>query len=1181
MHFRALCKVLPLAERFTKTPRASGSNHQDGLNKGTIKIPWLVMKLTTILLLATLIQARASGYSQEVTLSEKNAPLEKIFNQIRNQTGYEFFYNNGMLATAKKVDVSVKGASIKDVLDLCFSQQPLSYTIYDKTIIVNARPLNLSRISGAPYAKIIDVLGQVTDDKGEVVAGATITVKGTSHSTSTDDNGNFILRRVEEDATLVISGVNFDTYQVAVNGKTSINVKVTTAIKEMNEAVVIGFGTQKKINLTGAVSQVSGEELVDRPVSNLGQALQGVVPNLNLTTAGDPGGPGTNSSFNIRGNTSTAPGGNSSPLFIVDGVPVDNINDINPPDIENISVLKDAAASSIYGARAPYGVILVTTKKGKKGEKALVSYSNMFGQSSYTTLPRMANSLEFANAFNIASINSGQGAPFSDDILMKIKTNIEKPGSYPVSEPDPNNPGRWTYASPLNTDNVDWFRAYFKPWSFNQKHDLSVSGGSVNTTYYLGLGYYDQGGQLRYANEEFKRYNLTGNLHTEPTKWLRIDLKTRFSKRKIDIPFDYANQMGNWVHMITTRQPNWALRDPDGNFSLSGNLEFTQSGGRRKTNEDDLTLIGSFEMEPVKNWKINMDYSYNNQVFRSQFHNAYVYSHGTDGSIFNIGPSVNSVGEGSITDNYQSTNLYTSYDRKFGGHYLKLLVGQQMEVYNGYNINGERSDLITDDIPAINVATGTQNVYDAILHWATMGTFARFNYNYEDKYMLEIDGRYDGSSRFPSGSRYGFFPSFSAGYNLARENYWAKLRTIINEFKIRGSYGALGNQNVYDYLYLATVPINSNLPYIINGIRPNYLGAPPLISPDLTWEKSRTIDFGLDAAFLNNRLGLTFDWYTRRTLDMLGPSSVLPATLGAGVPFQNNADLTTRGIELTLTWRDRLSKDFTYNVSFVLGDYQSTIERYYNTTNLLSNYYPGQKLGEIWGYETAGLIQSQRDIDQMPDQSFIFGRWTMGDVLYKDLNGDGAVNIGKNTLDDHGDLKVIGNNTPRFNFGLNLGASWKAFDFTMFWQGVAKRDAWLSPNEGNNSGNIFWGFVPNFGNNVYKTTLDFWTPENTDAYWPAPYLSSEIAKNHKVQSRYLQNAAYARLKNIQLGYDLSARVLRGRGIKKLRIFVSGENLITITKLNKNFDPEAITGGWGAGKIYPLLKTVSAGLNLTF
>lgn len=1044
----------------------------------------------------------------------------------------------------------------------------------------------------------VDITGKITDENGEVVPYATITIKGTTRSVTSDEDGVFILKQVSDDAVLTISGVNIEPYEVKVGGRKNIAVTVSKVVKQLNEAVVVGFATQKKVNLTGAVSQVSGRELENRPVANIGQALQGLVPNLNMTTGGDPGGPGTNATFNIRGSTNiptnnTAP--QAGPLFIVDGMPVDQPNDLNPQDIESISVLKDAAASSIYGARAPYGVILITTKKGKKGQKATINYSNMFGQSTYTRLPDMADSYNFAIAMNTAAVNSGQSAPFSDEVLTKLKANVEKPGSYPVTGADPSDPNRYLYASDQNLDNVDWFREYFKRASFNQKHDLSIAGGGENTTYYLGAGFYDQGGQLKYGDEKFLRYNLTGNIQAEPTKWLRVSLKTRFVRRHIDIPFEYGGVVGNWAHQASTRWPNWALRNPDGYFSHSSNLMFMsdKDGPRSKTYEDDLTLISGFEIEPIKDWKINAEYSYNNQVTKNQALSGYVYSYAVDGTKYHVGPVPNSISEGLISDNYQSANAYTSYEKSVGSHYFKVLTGLQTEIYKGFAVSGSRADLITEETPAFGVATGTQFNSDNIPQWGTIGFFGRINYNFQEKYLLELNGRYDGTSRFPEGRRFGFFPSVSAGYVLSKENYWKRLENYINIFKVRASYGVLGNQNVENYLYLTTLPIGNNggpLNYILNNLRPTYLNAPgSLKSPNLTWETSRTFNIGFDATVLNNKLDVSFDWFVRNTLDMLGPSAVLPSALGVAPPFENNADMQTKGFEITINWRDRVGEKFSYNVGILIGDSRSKIKEYFNpnkilplaTNRFVTSYYPGMTVGEIWGYETVGLIQKETDATAASaSQQFFNGRWTLGDVIYRDQNGDGVVNNGTNTKDNPGDLKVIGNNSPRYNFGVNLGFNWNGFDFSMFWQGIAKRDFWVGRAEGGNSGSLFWGLTSGFGNNVYEANLDYWTPDNTNAYWPKPYTSSEANKNHFVQTRYLQNAAYARLKNVQLGYDISP-LLKIAVFRKIRVFASAENLFLITKLHKNFDPELLTGQWGAGKTYPLLKTISLGANINF
>lgn len=456
--------------------------------------------LWTGLLLASDTAAQEVKSVREVYVVQKvvNTSVGNIMQFIESETDYNFSYYKDEIDLDKQINISRRRQSVYDLLVEVSSQTGLSFRQINNMINVKIKDKGKKNEDVEVVKIALTVAGIVTSlSEGEPLPGVNIVVKGTSTGTMTDIDGKYSINVPNEDDILVFSSIGYTTEKVPVNGRTVIDVALAEDIKSLSEVVVVGYGTQKKVNLTGAVAQVEGEVLENRVVPNIGQALQGVIPNLNVTTTGDPGGPGTNASFNIRGGISIAPGSSASPLFVVDGIPVDNINDINPTDVESMSVLKDAAASAIYGARAPYGVVIVTTKHGKKGEKATVSYSSMFGQSSYTRLPKMANSLEFAEAMNIASINSGQPVSFSPEQLEKIRQNIANPGTFPVSYPDPNNPGKWTYASPLDVDNVDWFQAYFKPWTFNQKHDVSLSGGSQNTTYYMGLGFYDQGGLFK------------------------------------------------------------------------------------------------------------------------------------------------------------------------------------------------------------------------------------------------------------------------------------------------------------------------------------------------------------------------------------------------------------------------------------------------------------------------------------------------------------------------------------------------------------------------------------------------------------------------------------------------------------------------------------------------------------
>lgn len=1130
------------------------------------------MKLTCLLLCMSISIAFAShSYAQTATLSIRmtEKTVAEILETIEKQTDFQFFYNSKLINVNRKVSVNAQDADVFVVLNQLFEGSDVHYKVVDRDVI-----LTISDELGVNQEER-RVKGKVVDKLGIPVIGVNVLEKGTTNGITTDMDGFYSIRLTGDNPIIQFSYIGYITQEISVGKKTEIPVTLLEDCQALDEVVVVGYGTTKKVNLTGAVAQIDSKALGNRPVTNVSKALQGTIGNLNLTVSDDGGAPGSGMNYNIRGTTSLSGG---SPLFIVDGVPVDNINNINPSDIETLTVLKDAASAAIYGARASYGVILVTTKSGAKNEKVTVSYNNMFGYNHQTIIPNQANSLDFARAYNIASLNSGQSPMFSEEHLARIEAYIKDPEHTPSNIPNPNNPNFWSYAT-LDNDNVDWYRTYFKSGAWNQKHDLSVRGGNSISNYYVSTGYYRENGLLRYADDSFERFNLTSNLHYEPYKWLKGDVRIRFSHDNNDHLSDaYNNDIGNWVHLATTRFPNWALKDPNGHWAGTSELYKQIEGGRTINFANVLSATGAFEITPLTGWKINLDYTYRYTGRKGSTHDKPVTVEYT----VSEEPVMTTAHDAFTTDqsqlDYHSFNVYTSYEKQISDHYMSILIGEQLELSKYDYLIGERRNLINHDIPSLSIGVGAQTNNQELKHWANVGTFIRANYNYKEKYLIEFNARYDGSSKFQRGDRFGFFPSVSVGYNIAKEDFW-KFEDIINTLKLRGSYGTLGNQNVDDYLYLSTITIGNNYNYLINGVRPDYLNAPGLVSRNLTWETVSTIDVGLDAAFLSNRLTLSFDWYNRTTTDMFGPANALPAVLGAKVPQENNADLRTTGFELSLGWRDQIGDNFKYNASFILSDSRSKVTAYNNPTKLLSTYYEGQEIGEIWGYKTSGIIQTDEQLQKMPDQSYIYGNWSKGDIEYKDLNDDHKIDIGSNTKDDHGDLTVIGNTTPRFNYGISLGAEWKGFDLSLFFQGVGKRDFY--PPIWGNAGVLFWGFTGGYGSNMYKETSDFWTENNLDAYYSKPYNSNEVKKNQEVQTRYLQNAAYLRLKNLQLGYTIPASVMQKIGIQRVRLFFSGENLFTLTSLHKNFDPELLGGNWGAGKMYPLSRTISFGLNVDF
>lgn len=1027
------------------------------------------------------------------------------------------------------------------------------------------------------------VTGTVTEEDGTPLPGVTIVVKGTTTGTITDLNGNYSLQIDDPDVVLVFSFVGYSSQEIAVAGQTILDVSMQVDILGLDEIIVIGYGTQRKINLTGAVDMISSEEFANRPVGSVAQTIQGIIPNLGITTNSQEGGePGSTQHWNLRGEGTLT--GGEDPYILVDGVPMD-INQVNPEDIESVSVLKDAAASAIYGARAPFGVILITTKRGKRGEGLKIEYSGNFAYGTPTLLPKQANSLDQVLAENYAAANDGSSELYTAEQIQRIKdyqAGLIKDETI-INPEEPNRYGR-PHA------NNDLMEIMYKDWAGRQKHNLSLSGGSEKTSFYISAGYYDQPGQLNWGDEYFKRNNLTANLSSNVTDWLTVNFRTKYARSEKQVPNAYDGYDRDVIwHNFTRWRPNSAFILPNGERTGSAYQLLEQNGKELNKTDDFWVTIGGV-LEPIAGWKTEIEYNFNNNAYKQT--RLYKTTYGTrpDGETYPTNNAVNQINTWFSNNDYRMLHVMTSYERYIGDHYVYALVGYEEELDENAGMTGYKKSLVTQEVPSISTATGDIQIDDWWEHWATQGVFMRLNYNFKEKYLLEFNARRDGSSRFENAdTKWGFFPSASVGYNISKEPFWDPIKALVNSFKIRASWGSLGNQgiDIENYMYIPILPVYTNLSWIMGNARPVYTRAPGLISPTLTWETSTTLDIGFDAAILNNRLGITFDWYNRTTTNMFGPAQALPSVLGTSPPEENNAELKTTGFELILTWKDRISKDLSYNVKFALGDNKSTVVKYNNPTGLLTRdpeiWYEGQVIGDIWGYETVGFFQDQADVDAHADQSVFHALWTPGDIKYKDQDGDGEITYGANTLDDHGDKIIIGNSRPRYNFGITAGLKYKNFDFRMFWQGIGKMDIMFSQ-----STNVFWGFRGSmWQNSFYEEHMDYWSPAGSDfgggpdAYYPKPYVLGEHRKNTQPQTKYLQKGSFVRLKHMEIGYTFPLKLTRKVEIQKARIYIGGENLLTFTSLTKLFDPEATGGGLGGGKIYPLQTVMSMGVNVTF
>jgi len=1135
------------------------------------------MRLTTFLLLTTCLQLSAKTIAQRVSLSERNVSLEKIFLQIQKQTGYQFFYQDELLQNAKKIkEINVRNVPLQDLLKVCFQNQPFTYEIIEKTITV--KPTN--SIYQAPQQN--EVHGRVTDTAGKPLSGVSITIVDAKKGTFTDENGMYhITANIGNE--LEFSYVGYTAQRATVSSNT-LNIKLAPEAAALNEVVVVGFGTQKKADLTGSVYQVTSKEIGNRPVNNVGQALQGLVPNLNITNSS--GAPNSMPAFNIRGGTSffRDPNNsnkltveNNSPYILVDGVEMD-INQLNPEDIESVSVLSDAASAAIYGARAAFGVILVTTKKGKMNQKPIVSYSNMFQWDSPTATPDLLSSVQIQQAIVNSYGFVGQSAPAS------ALTLLDSVKAY-ATDPAHHNPYYMNGAQIIWNANVNPYKAGVRSSTPQEKHTVSISGGSEKTSYYASLGYFDQDGIYKFNTDKFKRYNFMLNVSSKITDWFRTDFKSNYSRNTYLRPVNPAGKGGWWVAM--SQEPNrnvfMPLKTPaDAPIpdAYTGNiLSYMQYGSSDFDDNSTLLLSVSPTITPIKNWNIKADISYNAQLS----HNKTVIP--LLGKVENdwnpADETTDYTNPSNISKDYNTTydytiNAYTDYTLDLHDHHLYGLAGYNQE-YNKYDdLYGLGNGIINSSVPVLDLTSG-QPVppQDEESDWSTRGAFYRFTYNYKGKYLLESNGRYDLTSRFPSYSRGKLFPGVSVGWRLSKESFMNSLKNVLSDFKLRASYASLGNQDVANYLYIPTYGSTLQVNQIFDGARPVGITPPGLVDPNITWETATTLDVGFDMT-LFNKLTTNFSWYRRRTTDILTDGSQYPAVLGATSPQANSGILQSKGFDLQINWRDKTSYGLSYNLTATLSNYITTVVKFNgNAAQSLTTLYSGEKVGDIWGFETAGIYQNQDQVTNGPNETaygILTGKVYPGDVEFKDLDGNDTISRGQNTLASHGDLRVIGNTSPKYAFSFNSFFSWKAFDLNIYLQGIGKRDYYLTDN-------LMWGALNNgtLGSPTTGTLQVYnnsWTPDKTDAKYPA-YKSGQSGDVVNAQTRFLENAAYLRLKNISLGYTLPASIAAKIAMQKLRLSVSGYNLLTFSGIPKIYDPETLSPQ------YPILKSFAVSLQATF
>lgn len=1041
--------------------------------------------------------------------------------------------------------------------------------------------------------------GEVVDSQGEPMMGASVVVLGTTLGASTDLDGKFSIAGVKNGATLRVSFVGCKTVEVKWEGQ-PLNITLEDDAQTLDEVVVVGFGTQKRANLTGAVSTVTSKDLVNRPINSVTEALQGVVPGLNVLSSSQGGLLSGTQSMNIRGTGTIGSGASVVPLVIIDGMEGD-INTVNPADVENVTILKDAAASSIYGSRAAGGVILVTTRSGSEGNVS-VTYSDSFRWSAAMRMPHKMNSYNFALYSNQAKINSGAGAQWSDEKIAEIKAYMENPtGKNMFRDPGTGNWATWQTNELAPLANDDQLDIIFGGYHFSQEHNVAISGGNQRVNYYFSGNLLSRDGLLNYGDDNSQRYTVTGRVNIKLADWINFGYTTRWYRNKYDAPSIIGEYGSNQLYHDYMRY--WQTEpmiDPNGHYTPEGNIEALINGGRFIQTKDRLDQQFVFNLNPISGLNVHAEFNYRttNQNEHEYYLQQYWYTPENEAYIANSAAYQAIIGNRSAVirynqkSNYFNPNIYADYSFNIAEkNNIKVMAGYQSEWYKYTSFSARKNDIANSSLPMLSLSSGDATVSDATGAWTTQGVFGRINYDYDNRYLVELNMRYDGTSRFRKGSRWTVSPSFSLGWNIANESFWEEIKGKVHTLKLRGSWGRLGNQNTSSYYpTYATMGYSSSYGWIINDRLSPVGNVSGLISETLTWEKNQTWDIGLDWGLLNNRLTGSFDYYQRKTFDMVGPGPALPDVLGADVPNINSITMLTKGWELQVSWRDRIN-DFSYGVSANLFDYTQEVTDYpMNPNKLYSQYYNGRKLGEIWGFTTVGLAKTDEEMNahlSKVNQDNLGSNWRAGDIMYADLNGDGKIDTGDGYIGSKkgtGDLSIIGNSTPRYQFGLNLDAQWKGFDLKLFFQGVGKRDYWAS-------GPVMFGFsAANIWQGVaLEPHLDYFRNDpndplglNLDSYYPRPNYGG--GKNTNTQTRYLQNAAYLRLKNVTLGYTIPKSITRKVYLDNVRFYVSGENVATITNFTKTGDPEMINSygySYGYGKVYPLQHTWSCGVNVTF
>jgi len=1089
------------------------------LQVGIIKKILMIMKISALLNLVFALNVSATLYSQNTifTLDTQNKTIKEVLKSIEAQSNFRFFYNDGFLDLDKTAAIQVKDLRVEEILDMLIASSNITYKVLENNLIV---------FTPKEAFQQFKVAGTVTDaSSGEPLPGVNIVVFGTLQGVVSDANGKYSLEISDHNAVLVFSYIGFLTQRVNIAGNSIIDIKLAQDIQSLEEVVVVGYGVQKKVNLTGSVGSVGGEALVAGTPTNVISSLQGRLPGVNITqTSGTPGSEGL--SILIRG---VGTMNNSAPMIIVDGLE-SRMDNVSPSDIESISVLKDAAASAIYGTRAANGVILVTTKRGKANISE-ITYRTSIGWQRPTSLPDHLSSAEYAELYNEGNQNQGIPARYSAEDIDKYRSGID----------------------PYNFPNTDWLDLLLTEPGFTQDHNIAFTGGNDITRYRASFEYFDQDGLIKYAGH--KRYNLRINVDSKVKKWFTIGLNTALSRNIITYPTSPFS--GGEEHFRQTNYipPTISNKNEDGTWNryTDGNpIAWIESGGLRKSNNSHLlgSVFGEFNIFKGLTLKNVVGFDFGIDDSKNHKKNI-VYGNGTV-----QGP--NSV----IDDLYRSQNItlqsFLNYDRRFNKHGIKALLGVSRESSQVFFDQGFRQNFPSNDLGQLNAGstTGMTN-----LGWANeskLGShFGRINYDFDNRYLFEANLRRDASSKFARGNRVGWFPSVSAGWRISEEDFMQNISWISN-LKLRGSWGQLGNHRIADYLYIQRITLGQN--YTFGGTVADGAGIINATNKNITWETTTETDLGIDVDLFKNKiLSVSADYYNRLTDNILIDVPV-SMVFGLPAPTVNAGAMRNKGVELLMEHNYKLGELF-YGITLNFAYNDNKVEKFANPSKGNTIRAEGVSWDSYYGYQVTGIYQT--DADAQASAHVIGAPVGAGDLIFKDQNNDEVIN--------GDDRIVLGNTIPKITFGSNINFKYRNFDLSAFFQGAAKVNRVLG-------GESFWPFDPE---NALSMHLDRTIVENgtvvKEGYYPRILTTQK--HNQEMSSFSVLNSAYVRMKNVQLGYSIPESLLNKIKIAKARIYISGQNLLTITNFPSNFDPELSSSG--AAWAYPQVKFYTFGAEITF